>query len=312
MAHLNKSTPKILILLATYNGFVGLPRQISSILNQSKVDVHIVISDDHSDDRTAKYLREVNAKSKKIDVIFRDTGTGSAGQNFFGMFRSVDSRGFDYVALADQDDCWFENKLDYAVSCLETSECAAYSSSVTAVWSDGRRKVLQQSSSIRKADFLFEGAGQGCTFVISTCFFHEIQEFSIINEHLTNQFHYHDWYVYLLCRMSGKDWFFDARSTMNYLQHNENDTGARSGYRAFLKRIRLILSGWYKCQIIIAIEIARRVDPENEIIILFKQFTNNSLTFVKRLSYAILLLKHGRRKVSDRVVLCIASLFSFL
>ena len=43
---------KIDILLATYNGEKYLKEQIESILNQTYKNIHLIISDDNSQDKT--------------------------------------------------------------------------------------------------------------------------------------------------------------------------------------------------------------------------------------------------------------------
>src|SRR6185437_14487000 len=47
-----KSPPRVLVLLASYNGARWIGRQIESILAQEAVDVRIVIADDGSSDGT--------------------------------------------------------------------------------------------------------------------------------------------------------------------------------------------------------------------------------------------------------------------
>ena len=49
---------KIDILLATYNGEKYLEEQIESILNQTYKNIHLIISDDCSTDRTRDILKK--------------------------------------------------------------------------------------------------------------------------------------------------------------------------------------------------------------------------------------------------------------
>ena len=52
---MSKSSPKVLILMATYNGRQWIEEQIESILSQNSVDISIIIRDDGSDDGTVEF-----------------------------------------------------------------------------------------------------------------------------------------------------------------------------------------------------------------------------------------------------------------
>ena len=49
--------PRVLVLLATFDGRPFLPEQLDSILDQVGVDVEVLISDDGSTDGPLEYLR---------------------------------------------------------------------------------------------------------------------------------------------------------------------------------------------------------------------------------------------------------------
>ncbi|WMT40581.1 glycosyltransferase [Paenibacillus sp. D2_2] len=62
---------KICILLSTYCGEKFLSEQINSLLMQENVDVHILIRDDGSDDRTKQIISEIADKyPDKLEYIF--------------------------------------------------------------------------------------------------------------------------------------------------------------------------------------------------------------------------------------------------
>jgi len=175
-----------------------------------------------------------------------------------------------------------------------------------------KKKTLHQSPNVTCADYLFEGAGQGCTFVLTADFFRKVQKFCIENEEVTKNFYYHDWLVYLLARCWGEKWFFDDRARMNYRQHSDNDTGARSGYSSFLRRINLISNGWYKNQIEVAIELSKKCGNNNDSIARVESFMNSKKTLSQRLSFAFFIGKFGRRKFTDRIVLAFSVLVGWI
>ena len=309
---MNDKRKKCLVLLASYNGASWLSGQLKSIISQEGIDVHIHICDDNSSDSTVAIVNAINLNEPHISMRKRSVGSGSAGQNFMMMFRDVDVSDFEYIALSDQDDIWFCTKIRDAVTKIQSTTSVGYSSSVTAFWPNGREKSLHQSSHVTCADFLFEGAGQGCTFVLTADFFRRVQKFCIENEAVTKSFYYHDWLVYLLSRCWGEKWFFDDRPGLSYRQHSDNDTGARSGYTSFRGRIDLIANGWYRQQIEVAIELSKKCGNNSGGVAMVESFITSKKTLRQRLSFALFLGRFGRRKFTDRIVLAFSALVGWI
>ena len=303
---------RCIIFLASYNGSSWLLEQIESILSQKGIEVHIYISDDNSTDSTVDIINAIYLNEPRISISKKSSGSGSAGQNFMKMIRDVDVSNYEYVAFSDQDDIWFSDKLTRAITKIESSISVAYSSSVLAFWPSGKKKILHQSPVVKAADFLFEGAGQGCTFVLTTDFFRRVQTFCIENEKITRKFYYHDWLIYLLSRCWDEKWFFDDQPGMNYRQHGGNDTGARSGYTSFRGRIDLIANGWYRQQIEVAIELSKKCGNKSVGVATVENFINSKKTLRQRLSFALFLGRFGRRKFTDRIVLAFSALVGWI
>lgn len=64
---------------------------------------------------------------------------------FFRLLRDVDMAGFDYVALADQDDLWHPDKLARACQQLQLTGAAGYSGNVTAFWPGGQERLIDKA-----------------------------------------------------------------------------------------------------------------------------------------------------------------------
>jgi rhamnosyltransferase len=233
--------PKVVVLMATYNGAMWLGEQVDSILNQSGVDVHIVIGDDCSRDGTAELVADRWNSDPRIRLIAWPKGSGSAGANFRRLFRTVDISDYEFVALADQDDIWEPGKLASAIARLNESGAQGYSCAVRSFWPDGQAKVLPQVAAPRHADFLFEGAGQGCTFTVRQELFAKVQTFCIKHSDETESLHYHDWLIYLLARAWKCKWYFDQQPWVNYRQHGGNEIGSRGNLRSVAKRLELMV-----------------------------------------------------------------------
>ena len=304
--------PSVLVLLASYNGELWIGEQLDSIACQEGVDVHIVISDDCSDDSTLDVIEQKRLEGKSLNVISRTFKSGSAGQNFLDLFRNVDLTNYEYVAFSDQDDIWFPGKLRTAIDALKKSGCGGYSSSVEAFWPSGRSKVLHQAANVSEIDFLFEGGGQGCSFVLAADVFCRVQNFLLHNDDATKKFYYHDWLVYLLVRCWGVKWYFDPSPSMSYRQHGGNDTGARFGFNAVLQRIRLIRSGWYKDQIVLACQLAERACFKHPVKCQLDEFLAMENSLSRRFSIFVFCIRFGRRKGFDRIILAFSGMSGFI
>lgn len=308
-----KKLPVVLILLATYNSSKWLSEQIDSIINQKGVVVKILIRDDCSNDETVSSLNNLQKKYSFVSVIYADLSAGSPGANFKQLILKADLRSVDYVAFSDQDDIWFSNKLIQSIKFLKKSRAAGFSSSVLAFWPNGKKKKLSQSKKITEIDFLLEGAGQGCTFLIPSFFFSKIKKFCIKNKILINNFYYHDWLIYLLIRNLNETWYFSSDPTMFYRQHDSNDTGARIGFSAFIKRFSKIKSGWYKNQIDIALNISNSVTSNKSNF--FRRFESQfraTDSIKRRIILAVIFLLFGRRRFADKFILAFSAIFGYI
>jgi glycosyltransferase involved in cell wall biosynthesis len=111
------STPKVSVVVATYNGSEYLAEQIESILAQTRAPTEIIVSDDGSSDSTLDIVTTFqNAQPRKGGpvwrVLSRKKPRGVAG-NFASAL--VVATG-DLIAFADQDDLWEANKLETLIS----------------------------------------------------------------------------------------------------------------------------------------------------------------------------------------------------
>ena len=301
--------------MASHNGAPWIRQQIDSILSQDRVDVTLHVFDDCSSDDTELQIRAISKQNSQIKIHKFDHPSGSAGLAFMQAFAMIDTHGFDFVALADQDDIWSQSKLIRAAEQLSAAPRAAgYSCSVIAFWSDGKTKLIRQNSAVRPLDYLFEGAGQGCTFVIRESFFSAIQPLFITHERLFKTFHYHDWLLYLIARAHGHDWVFDDIPCIYYRQHEKNELGARGTRIALTKRLNLIRNGWYRHQVTTAIQITNIFMPkdENAHVFSFNHLYSRSNSIFRRLRLARNVLLYSRRKFIERVVVSICSLAGWL
>ena len=162
------TNPKVLILMATFNGEKWITEQMNSIVNQCGVNIKILVSDDFSSDQTVNIVKK--KYGDHVEFLNNETNFGSAGKNFMNLYQHANTNEYDYVALSDQDDIWKEDKLIKSINSINDNDVDFCSSYVEAFWQNGKKSVLKQNTHITDYDFIFEGAGQGCTRWPDTCF----------------------------------------------------------------------------------------------------------------------------------------------
>ena len=237
-------TPRVLIVLAAFNGIKFLPAQLESILCQQDVDVQVAISVDRSSDGTQAWVEETAQRDPRVSVLPSEQVFGGAAPNFFRLINEVDLTGFDFLALADQDDLWHPDKLARACQQMQHKGAAGYSSNVTAFWPNGRERLIDKAQPQQPWDFLFEGPGPGCTFVLKQPLALALQAWVRTHAEQLQPVGFHDWLIYAWARAQGYSWTIDAQPHMLYRQHADNQIGANAGLRPLLLRIRRVADGW--------------------------------------------------------------------
>jgi rhamnosyltransferase len=242
--------PRVAVLLATYNGINYIVNQVESLLKQESCVVDIWVSDDQSTDGTWEWLCERSNIDPRILLLPRIERFGNAARNFYRLLRDADFSACHYIALSDQDDIWFTDKLALSIQQLRERKVAAVSSNVIALWPNGRKEFIRKSQKQRRLDFLFESAGPGCTYVMSAECAAGFRQFLTDNRNEVEAIQFHDWMLYAWARSHGFMWHIEPRPTMLYRQHDQNEYGANSGWAAFQRRIAQVRSGWYREQIL--------------------------------------------------------------
>ena len=145
---------------------------------------------------------------------------------------------------------WLADKLRRSIDALQTYGAAGVSSDVIAFWEDGRRKLIRKSYPQRRMDFLFESAGQGCTYLVTAHCASEFRRFLAASDDAVQGVDFHDWLLYAWTRSQGYRWHIDAVPTMLYRQHGENVLGVNSGARGAQWPPAARAFGWYRAQVL--------------------------------------------------------------
>lgn len=161
---------KVDILLATFNGEAYLEAQILSILGQSFRDWRLLVHDDGSSDGTIDVIRNWQKIDSRIHLLEDDVKCGGAAANFMHLVKYADA---EYVMFCDQDDLWFDNKVEVMVGAIAKRDNsipqAVYSNAY--VWKPYTHGIIGLSTltypqTLRQ--FLFLNSGmQGCAAIFN-------------------------------------------------------------------------------------------------------------------------------------------------
>lgn len=246
----NKSPPKILILMAAYNGSHWISEQIASIIGQRHVDIDLLVSIDPSEDDTLQIVQGMSKSDSRIKILNSNIKFGSASRNFFHLLANSPLAEHEFIALSDQDDIWLPEKLINSIRSMIKDNAQCFSSNVIAFNDVSKaQQLIVKSAPQTNFDYFFESAGPGCTFVISRYAFAKIKTFLQQQPWITEKVTQHDWLIYAFCRTNDLRWVISSRPDLLYRQHSENAFGANITFSSMICRSKLILNGWYKEQI---------------------------------------------------------------
>lgn len=148
----------VVIVLATYNGERFLSEQLNSILDQTYLNWHIVVSDDGSSDQTQSMLGNFIERNPGKMTLVKHEGEGGACANFlYALDKALDLTKGEYFAFCDQDDYWEPNKLEVSVAKIRTIENGGKTPAL--VFSDAA--VVDSELKIT-ADSFFDYTGVDC------------------------------------------------------------------------------------------------------------------------------------------------------
>ena len=236
---------KVIVLMSTYNGEKYIKEQIESILLQKtkeNVRVELLVRDDGSSDKTMEILKEYSLEGK----LHWYTGTNKGPEKSFWDLVNSATNDADYYAFCDQDDYWFEDKLQMAIDKLETETSIVQPLLYIGnfVKTDAELNPIS-STNIRKniyTDFahsLVYSSAPGCTFVFNNLARNEFLKYDINRNFVIM----HDWLAHKITLINGK-MIVDDRPSMFYRQHGNNVIGAHpSGVKGFIKRVKRFLIG---------------------------------------------------------------------
>jgi glycosyltransferase involved in cell wall biosynthesis len=223
----------ISIALACYNGENFIYEQIQSILNQTMIDLEVIVCDDKSTDNTVKIIQNIGDNRIKL---FQNVDQLGVVKNFE---KAISLCNGEYIALSDQDDIWVEKKLEKQLH-QYIIEREKYPSGPLLLYHDlilvdKELKVLEDSfwklykiSNFSLAKNLFDNHVTGCTtfFDKITCEYY----LPFISSEIL-----HDHSMAILTNCFGKNIEMNER-LIKFRRHDTNSTSTNKE-KNFLKRL---------------------------------------------------------------------------
>ena len=111
------STKTVSVVMTTYNGELFLREQLDSILCQTYPIHELIVQDDCSTDNTVEIIKEYATRHPFIKLYVNEHNLGF-NKNFKTAVMKATG---DYVAIADQDDIWFPEKIEKQVQAMPIS-----------------------------------------------------------------------------------------------------------------------------------------------------------------------------------------------
>jgi glycosyltransferase involved in cell wall biosynthesis len=229
------------ILMATRNGADHLAEQLESLVAQTHRHWHLRLSDDGSTDATRTIAAGFVQPDGRPPRILDGPQAGSAAANFLSLLTAPDLPDGIPVALADQDDVWFPDRLERGLAALAAAGgtgpllfCSATS------LTDAALRPIGPSRRHRRFGFrnaLVQNVVAGNTMLLNPAAVALVRAAGPVNVP------HHDWWLYLLVTAAGGRILYDPRPTAFYRQHGGNELGENRSMAARRRRARMVSEG---------------------------------------------------------------------
>ena len=147
-------SPRVSVIIPTFNRAKWLPRAIDSVLEQTFKDFELIIVDDASTDQTHKILGRY---ATNIIALFHKENRGPAASRNTGLAHSS----APLVAFLDSDDCWFHDKLQTQVSFFDAKPHAV-ACQTEEIWIRNARRVNPKKIHHKPSGYMFEQSLRLC------------------------------------------------------------------------------------------------------------------------------------------------------
>lgn len=260
------SRAKVAILLCTYNGSRFLGEQLESFVKQTHENWVVYASDDGSSDDTLLLLNKYQQMLGKDRLILLSGPREGFARNFLSLVknRSIIA---DYFAFSDQDDIWFEDKLERSIAKVAAPH------DIPALYCS-RTRLISADKQVQGFSPLFSAAPDFANALVQSIAGANTMLINVQARELLAQtpddavIVAHDWLTYLLVTGCGGTVFYDSQPTLDYRQHSENLIGANNGVRDRLVRLAKMWTGrfseWSTQNLLILNSFRQKLTPQSQ------------------------------------------------
>ncbi|MGJ8593510.1 MAG: glycosyltransferase family 2 protein [Aquaticitalea sp.] len=121
---------QVSVILPVYNGAETLSNTLDSLVKQTYVDFEIIACIDGSTDNSEDILNRYAHKFKKFTILKNKSNRG-LGPTMNRMLHNADG---EYIAVAEQDDYYYPDRLQRQVDILETDHTIGMVSGIAEMW----------------------------------------------------------------------------------------------------------------------------------------------------------------------------------
>jgi glycosyltransferase involved in cell wall biosynthesis len=237
-------TPKVAVLMGSYDGGEFLREQLDSIWENDHKDWTLWVSDDGSGDDTLSILEEYQRTWGREKLrILKGPGKGFC-KNFLSLTDNPDIKA-DYYVWCDQDDLWMHDKIARALEFLEPLEDKASLYCGRTLYVDAKNNELGLSPLREKPPPTFANALVQSLAGANTMTFNDKAR-ELIRKGNAFPPASHDWWAYQIVAGAGGAVAYDSKPTLRYRQHGKNLVGSNVGLKENLRRFAMGLKGDFR------------------------------------------------------------------
>jgi Glycosyltransferases involved in cell wall biogenesis len=147
------ASPRISVLLTSYNREHYIAEAIESVLAQTVTDFELIVSDDRSTDGTVEIIHEYARRDSRIRVSVNEQNLG----DYANRRRAAELARGRFLKYHDSDDVMYRHCLAAMVEPLEEEPRAAFALSCSAGWPGGPCPMLLTPRLAYEREFLGYG-----------------------------------------------------------------------------------------------------------------------------------------------------------
>lgn len=222
---------KTSLVITTYNGERYIEEELDSIKNQTKQIDEVLISDDGSSDNTYQIIENYILKNNLTNWhLSQNKNNKGFSLNFIDTLFQCTG---DIIFLADQDDIWFENKVEKMIEILNDNlEIKAIGSEFVFIDSNGNFTIppkgipntyciLDDSITyVNPMDNIASSYMRGCTMCVTADILKYIKDNNLAT-YCSNSLLGHDWLLWMIASLLGKTCILHT-PLIKYRIHNNN------------------------------------------------------------------------------------------